>query len=231
MLTELMQTLIAETDIPWFRLFYMYPSGIQRELVDLIARESRILPYLDMPLQHGSDRILEKMRRPERQATIRQRVQWLREAVPDLSLRTTLIVGFPGETDEDFAQLLDLVAEIRFDYIGAFAYSQEEGTLAAQMDDAVPDSLKRERLEQLLDVQRAITAEKNEQKIGSLKTVLIDRRTNAGSAIGRTQGQALEVDGVVQIDHADGVQAGDFVHVQITDAMEHDLAGVLVRDD
>lgn len=230
-LNDLLTELLRNTDIPWFRLFYMYPSGIRRELVDLLARESRILPYLDMPLQHGSDRMLERMRRPERQATIRERVQWLRDAVPDLSLRTTLIVGFPGETDDDFQQLLDLVEEIRFDHIGAFTYSQEEGTLAATMDETVPEALARERLEQLLDLQRSIKLEKNEQLIGALKTVLIDRVTNAGSAIGRTQGQALEVDSVVQIEDAEGVRAGDFVHVQITEALEHDLAGVLVRDD
>ncbi|MGQ0563252.1 MAG: 30S ribosomal protein S12 methylthiotransferase RimO [Gemmatimonadota bacterium] len=229
-LAALLDTLLAETSIPWLRLFYMYPSGIRRELVELIARAPRILPYLDMPLQHGSDRILEKMRRPERQSTIRERVQWLREAVPDLSLRTTLIVGFPGETDEDFERLLDLVTEIRFDYIGAFAYSHEEGTLAARMGDDVPDELKRERLERLLDLQRAITQEKNEARIGSLQQVLIDEIEGAGAS-GRTRGQAREVDGVVHIERAARVRPGDLVQARITAALEHDLAADIVRDD
>lgn len=224
LLPELLRTLMRETDIPWFRLFYMYPSGIHRELVDLIAGEPRILPYLDMPLQHGSDRILEKMRRPERQQTIRERIQWLRAAVPDLSLRTTLIVGFPGETDDDFAQLMNLVEEIRFDYIGAFTYSPEDGTAAVSMPDMVPDDVKRERLEQLLDLQRSITLEKNESRIGSIKTVLIDRVTRRG-AVGRTKGQALEVDGVVRMVDAKGAVQGDFVKVKITGAADHDLAG------
>ncbi len=230
LLPELLRSLLRETDIPWFRLFYMYPSGIHRELVDLIAGESRILPYLDMPLQHGSDRILERMRRPERQHTIRERVQWLRDAVPDLSLRTTLIVGFPGETDEDFAQLLELVEEIRFDYMGAFSYSHEEGTRAAELPDAVPDALKRERLEQLLDLQRSITLDKNEARMGTLRTVLIDRRAGR-SAIARTPGQALEVDGVVHIADAHDTRPGDFARVRITAATDHDLAGEIVWSD
>jgi ribosomal protein S12 methylthiotransferase len=230
LLPELLRTLVRETDIPWLRLFYMYPSGIQRELVELIASEPKLLPYLDMPLQHGSDRILERMRRPERQKTIRERVQWLRDAVPDLALRTTLIVGFPGETDDDFAQLMALVEEIQFDYLGAFTYSPEEGTTAALMPDDVADSLKRERLEQLLDLQRTITLEKNEARVGATGTVLIDRVAR-GSAIGRTQGQALEVDGVVRMRAAQAVKPGDFVQVRITDAMEHDLAAEILQDN
>jgi len=226
LLNQLLESLLRETEIPWLRLFYMYPSGIQRELVELMGREPRILPYLDMPLQHGSDRILERMRRPERQHTIRERVQWLRDAVPDLSLRTTLIVGFPGETEDDFAQLLDLVEEIRFDYVGAFPYSVEEGTPAAGMPDTVADEVKRERLEQLLDLQRTITLEKNEARIGSVVTALIDR-VDAAAATGRTNGQALEVDGVVQIADATRIRPGQFVSVRITGAMDQDLSGSL----
>ena len=229
LLPDLLQTLLRETDIPWLRLFYMYPSGIRRELVDLIASEPRLLPYLDMPLQHGSDRILERMRRPERRATILERVGWLRDAVPDLALRTTLIVGFPGETDDDFQQLLDLVEEIRFDYIGAFTYSPEENTLAATMDEMVPVGLMRERLEQLLDLQRTITLENNEQRIGRIETVLIDRIEGSG-AIGRTKGQAIEVDGVVNIADATNIHAGQFVPVRITGASEQDLTGTIVME-
>jgi ribosomal protein S12 methylthiotransferase len=166
LLPQLLTQLLGETGIPWLRLFYMYPSGITRELVDLMAGNARILPYLDMPIQHGSDRILERMRRPERQATIRERVTWLRAGLPDLSLRTTVIVGFPGETDDDFQSLLDLLEEIRFDYLGAFAYSVEENTPAATMSDQVADTVKRERLEQLLDLQRAITLEKTNGEWG-----------------------------------------------------------------
>ena len=227
LLTDLLERLLAETDIPWLRLFYMYPSGIRRDLVELMAREPRLLPYLDMPIQHGSDRMLKLMRRPERQRTIRERVSWLRDAIPDLSLRTTLIVGFPGETDEDFEQMIDLLEEIRFDYIGAFPYSVEEGTLAATMPDQVDEDVARERLERLLDVQRGISLERNESRVGTTQRVLIDRVEEV--AVGRTRGQALEVDGVVTIDDARGLQSGDFVNVRITEAMDQDLAGVIIQ--
>ena len=140
--------LVAETDVEWLRLFYMYPSGITREIVELMAGEDVLLPYLDMPLQHGSDRVLEAMRRPERQAVIRERVAWIREAVPDVTLRTTVIVGFPGESEDDFRLMLDLLEELSFDRVGAFTYSVEDGTPAADMPDQIPDSLKRERLEE-----------------------------------------------------------------------------------
>ena len=224
-LTDLLKVLLEHTRIPWLRLFYMYPSGIQRDLVELMAKEPRLVPYLDMPIQHGSDRMLQLMRRPERQHTIRERVRWLREAIPDLSLRTTLIVGFPGETAEDFEAMCDLLEEIRFDYIGAFPYSVEEGTLAAEMPGQVDEETRRERLEQLLDVQRGISLARNEARVGSEQLVLIDKVE--GVAIGRTRGQALEVDGVVTIDHPGAVQSGDFVTVRITDAAEQDLVGTI----
>ncbi len=238
LLPELLSRLLDATSIPWLRLFYMYPSGISRELVQLMARAPRILPYLDMPIQHGSDRILERMRRPERQATIRERVHWLRDALPDLSLRTTVIVGFPGETDDDFQAMLDLLEEIRFDYLGAFPYSIEENTLAAGLAEQIPDTVKRERLEQLLDVQRGITLEKNERRFGQVVPVLIDRlagRENemedgggARGAVGRTKGQAIEVDGVVHIGDAGELRAGDIADVRLTDAIEQDLVGEVV---
>jgi ribosomal protein S12 methylthiotransferase len=237
LLPVLLRRLLDETDVPWFRLFYMYPSGISRELVSLMAEQPRLLPYLDMPIQHGADNVLKRMRRPERQATIRERVQWLRDAIPDLTLRTTLIVGFPGETDEDFDTLLELLEEIRFDRVGAFPYSTEESTLAATMPDMVDGDVKRERLERLFDLQRSITLERNEAWVGRTTDVLIDevvgRDTDmdgdagARGAVGRTKGQAIEVDGVVHIEDASGIEEGQFVRVTITDALEDDLIGVV----
>lgn len=247
-LPDLLGALLAETEIPWFRLYYMYPSGITPELVELIAGEPRIVPYLDMPIQHGSDAVLKRMRRPERQATIRERVRWLREAIPDLALRTTLIVGFPGETEEDFEAMLELLEEIRFDHVGAFPYSPEEGTPAAAMADPVPEAVKRERLERLSDVQRGISLERNEAQIGREVTVLVDRvatieeisqelgleerdapgpvRDRLGDlVIGRTARQAPEVDGVVRVRGAAGARPGEFIRVRITEALEYDLAG------
>jgi len=238
LLTELLAALLAETDIAWLRLFYLYPSGIRQHLIDLIARAPRIARYIDMPIQHGADRILTAMRRPERSRTIRERVAWLRQAVPGVALRTTVIAGFPGETDEDFEEMLELLEELRFDHVGAFAYSPEEDTLAATLPAQVPDALKRERLERVLDLQRAIAQEKNEARIGSTVRVLIDRvnsRTfrvdgaeeHVSAATARGEFQALEVDGVIHIADAKGRRAGDFVDVRITEAMDQDLVGVM----
>ena len=233
-LHALVTRLLRETSVPWYRLFYMYPSGITRELVELMATESRLLPYLDMPIQHGSDRMLKAMRRPERQATIRERVGWLRESIPDLSLRTTLIVGFPGETDEDFEDMLALLEEVRFDRVGAFTYSLEENTRAAELPDQVPVAVMRERLERLLEVQAGISLERNERWIGRTMRVLVDRIEEDGSIVARTQGQALEVDGVTLVripdsrfPNRESIVPGRFVDARIVDALEDDLIAEL----
>jgi ribosomal protein S12 methylthiotransferase len=193
-----------------------------------------------MPIQHGSDAVLTRMRRPERAATIRERVHWLRDAIPDLTLRTTVIAGFPGETEDDFDAMLDLLEEIRFDHVGAFTYSVEEGTRAAAMADQVPDAVRRERLERLQELQRSISLERNERWVGGETTVLIDRLVGRDmdappedadpgrGAIGRTVGQALEVDGVVHIADAGSARAGDFVRVRIEEALDYDLAGEIL---
>ena len=243
LLPELLEALLAETAVPWYRLFYMYPSGITRELVELLARSAagdpggpRLLPYLDVPLQHGSDRVLAAMRRPERRRTIRERVAWLRDAVPGITLRTTVIVGFPGEGDQEFGELLELLEEVRFDRVGAFGYSLEEGTAAAAMEGQVPESLKRERLEELMDVQRAISLERNLEQVGREATVLVDRllegddRDPDYQALGRTEAQALDVDGLTNLLLPEGVRVrpGDFVRVELVDASEHDLVGKVV---
>jgi ribosomal protein S12 methylthiotransferase len=232
LLPGLLETLLAGTDIPWFRLFYMYPSGITREMVDLLAGEPRILPYLDMPIQHGSDRILERMRRPERQATIRERVGWLREAVPGITLRTTVIVGFPGETVEDFQAMLDLLEELRLDRVGAFTYSVEEGTRAASMGDHLPEEEKRERMEALMDVQREISYELNLAQVGNRTTALVDGVVEDDPEFAfqaRTVGQALDVDGVTHLYPADDVAPGDLVEVEILDALDYDLIASIRR--
>jgi ribosomal protein S12 methylthiotransferase len=237
LLPELLRALLSHTSIPWLRLFYMYPSGIYPELVELMAAEPRIVPYLDMPIQHGSDRVLARMRRPERQQTIRERVAWLRAALPGVALRTTVIVGFPGETEDDFEEMLELLEEIRFDHLGTFAYSREEDTAAACMPDQIPEHVTRERMERLLDVQRTISQDRNEQWLGSEVTVLIDelteraRREPAGrsahGAIGRTARQAREIDGVVHLAAAPGLQPGEFVTARITAVNESDFEAEL----
>lgn len=237
LLPDLLRALLDQTDVPWYRLFYMYPSGLTPEVLEVLAdgaaRSSgpRIVPYLDIPLQHGSDRMLAAMRRPERRATIRQRVQQLRDAIPEITLRTTVIVGFPGETDEDFNELVELLEEIEFDRVGAFTYSLEEDTRAAHLEGHLPESLKRERLEQLMDVQRSISFERNLAQIGRRMRVLVDRRLEGDeadpefAAIARGESQALDVDGVTQLLHHTETlpRPGTFVDVEVVDALEYDL--------
>ena len=230
MLPDLLKSLLEGTTLPWYRLFYMYPSGITPELVELMGSSDRLLPYLDMPIQHGSDRVLKAMRRPERQATIRERVGWLREAVPDLTLRTTVIVGFPGETDEDFRELLDLLEEVRFDRVGAFPFSVEEGTPAAEMEDHLPEEVKRQRVEALMDLQREVSFESNLDQVGRRRHVLVDETVQDDPEVvarGRTAGQAADVDGVTNIlrrqDHGEPPAPGDMLDVEIVDAVEYDL--------
>lgn len=232
LLPGLLEALVRETSIPWFRLFYMYPSGITRELVEILATRQRILPYLDMPIQHGSDRILQLMRRPERQNTIRERVAWLRDAIPGLTLRTTVIVGFPGETEEDFLSMLDFLEEIRFDRVGAFSYSVEEGTRAAEMEGHLHDEEKRDRLEALMELQREISFELNQAQVGVRTTALVDRVVEDDPDYAfqaRTVGQALDVDGVTHLYPADEVEQGDLVEVEITDALDYDLIASIRR--
>jgi ribosomal protein S12 methylthiotransferase len=238
LLPGLLRALLDGTDVPWYRLFYMYPSGITREMVELIASEARIVPYLDIPIQHGSDRMLQLMRRPERRETIRERVGWLREAIPDLTLRTTVIVGFPGEDDDDFREMLDLLEEIRFERVGVFTYSVEEGTRAAEMDGQLEQAVMNERLEELMEVQRDISFEKNLALVGKRTTALVDQRLEDDAefvAVARTVAQAHEVDGVTNLIRPEGwiesqglqdpgtIEPGSMIEVEIVDALDYDL--------
>ena len=220
-LPELLEALVRDTGIPWLRMLYLYSSGITPRLLEVMARESRVLPYLDMPMQHASDSVLARMRRPERRRTIRERVARLRDVVPDLALRTTCIVGFPGETDEDFAQLMAFLEEIQFERVGAFTYSPQEGTRAAEMEDDVPDSVKRERLERLLELQRQITAERYERFVGRRARAMIDRVVD-GEAQGRTVWQADDVDGIVHVQGAEHLAPGTIVDAAI-EGVEDDV--------
>ena len=200
-----------------------------REMVELIASEARIVPYLDMPIQHGSDRMLQLMRRPERQETIRERVGWLRDAIPGLTLRTTVIVGFPGEQDDDFREMLDLLEEIRFDRVGAFTYSVEAGTRAADMAGQLEQAVINERLEELMEVQRDISFEKNLDLIGQRTTALVDNLLDGDEdfvAVARTVAQAHEVDGVtnlIGLEGTAGIEPGSMIEVEIVDALDYDL--------
>jgi ribosomal protein S12 methylthiotransferase len=225
----LLESLVAETSIPWIRLLYLYSAGLTPKLLELMAREPRILRYLDMPMQHASDAVLRRMRRPERQATQRERIKRIRGVVPDVAIRTTCIVGFPGETEEDFEQLLEFLEEIRFDRVGAFTYSAQEGTRAWELPDDVPDDVKRDRLERLTELQRVITGERYEGHVGRRARVLVDAVADStGRAQARAPWQADDVDGVTRV--TTDAQPGDFVDVHI-DAVEddYDLAATAIR--
>ena len=233
LLQDLLEALLDGTGVDWYRLLYMYPSGITPALVSLLAREPRLLPYLDMPLQHGSDRVLARMRRPERRSTVRERVRWLRDEIEDLTLRTTVIVGFPGETEDDVRVMLDFLEEIRFDRLGAFAYSVEEGTVAASMPDQVPGEVRAERLDRVMEHQREISRRSNRGWVGRRARVLVDELTpgdGGHGAVGRTGGQAPEVDGRTFLTGAGSasVRPGDIVDAEIVDAGDYDLTGRLI---
>jgi ribosomal protein S12 methylthiotransferase len=190
-----------------------------------MAREPRIVPYLDIPIQHGSDSVLARMHRPERRARIRELVGRVREAVPDVAIRSTVIVGFPGETDDEFRELLDLLSEIRLERLGVFAYSEQEGTLAAKMGDDVPEALKIERMDRVLSLQRAITWERYERWLGRNVTMLVDS-CEGGIARGRTHLQADEIDGVTLVPAQ--APPGTFLDVRLTEVLDEcDFRGEL----
>ena len=228
-LPELLEALVKETSIPWIRMLYLYSAGITDRLLEVVTRNDRIVPYLDMPIQHGADEVLARMRRPERKRTIREKVRKFRDAIPDVAIRTTCIVGFPGETESDFEELLEFLQEMQFERVGAFTYSPQEGTRAAQLADDVHETIKRERLERLTEVQRAITAEKYESRIGRSASVLVDRvDQETGTSQGRLRWQADDIDGVTYIDEA--IPAGSIVEVAVEEVVDdYDFQASFIR--
>jgi ribosomal protein S12 methylthiotransferase len=214
-LPDLVRALDAVDGIDWIRLLYVYPSAVTDALIEALALASRVLPYVDVPLQHASDRVLERMKRGTSAARQRELVAKLRARIPGVTLRTTFIVGFPGETDDDFAQLLDFVAESRFDRVGIFRYSDEEGTAAAALGDKVPRSVARERYRRLAKLQAGIQAEALGALVGREAEVLVDAAIGAGRARGRLASQAPEIDGVVFLRGA-GLAPGQLVPARVT---------------
>ena len=228
-LPELLEALVAETSIPWIRMLYLYSAGVTDRLLEVVARENRVLPYLDMPIQHGSDVVLARMRRPERKRTIRDRVKKFRDAVPDVAIRTTCIVGFPGETDEQFDELLEFLEEMQFERVGAFTYSPQEGTRAAQYADDVHEAVKRERLERLTELQRSITGERYESRVGRTALAIVDcSNPENGTSQARLPWQADDIDGVTQIDVA--LPAGTIAEVAVEEVVDdYDFQASVIR--
>lgn len=207
----------------WVRLHYVYPYPHVDDVIPLMS-EGKILPYLDIPFQHGSPKILKAMKRPGAIDNTLNRIQQWRKVCPDLTIRSTFIVGFPGETEDDFQQLLSFIQEAQLDRVGAFAYSPVEGASANELADPIPEGIKQERLEQFMAVQAEISAAKLQQKIGNVIDVLIDEVDEEG-AIGRSKADAPEIDGMVYLNDETDHQPGDIVSVTVTHADEHDLWG------
>ncbi|PKO24833.1 MAG: 30S ribosomal protein S12 methylthiotransferase RimO [Betaproteobacteria bacterium HGW-Betaproteobacteria-8] len=218
-MTELVKAL-SELGV-WVRLHYVYPYPHVDEVIPLMA-DGLVLPYLDVPFQHASPRILKAMKRPASSENNLARIKAWREICPDIAIRSTFIAGFPGETEEDFQQLLDFLEEAQLDRVGCFAYSAVDGAAANSLPDQVPEEVKQERLARFMELQEAISAAKLNQKVGRIETVLVDE-VDGDQAIARTMADAPEIDGVVYLAEAEGLQVGDLVEVQITDADGHDL--------
>ncbi|MBI5429371.1 MAG: 30S ribosomal protein S12 methylthiotransferase RimO [Nitrosomonadales bacterium] len=205
----------------WVRLHYVYPYPHVDEVIPLMA-QGKILPYLDIPFQHANQRILKLMKRPASSENVLARIRQWREICPDLTLRSTFIVGFPGETEEEFEELLDFLEEAQLDRVGAFAYSPVEGAVANELPDHIPPEVQQERLARLMLLQEEISEERLKRKIGKTITVLVDEVDEDG-AIARSSADAPEIDGVVYIEDGQRLSVGDFVEVKITDSDEHDL--------
>lgn len=230
-LPELLRQLCRIEGIVWIRLMYCYEDRITDELIAVMATEPKICHYIDIPIQHAADTVLTAMNRRSTGASIRTTIRKLREAIPDMHIRTTLIVGFPGETEDDFEVLLDFVETMRFERLGVFAYSREEGTPAGEMENQIDEAVKEARLDAIMRRQLEISLAVNEAKIGKTFMVLVEERDADGSYIGRTAYDAPEIDDSVLFTSKRALKAGDFVQVQINDAFDYDLIGVEVEAD
>ena len=224
----LLQKLCEIKGIRWIRVLYCYPEEIYDELIETIRDEKKICHYLDIPIQHASDRILKRMGRRTSKQELIDIVGKLRKEIPDIVLRTTLITGFPGETEEDHEELKEFVDEMEFDRLGVFTYSPEEDTPAAEMTDQIPEEVKEERRDELMELQQEISYDKGQDRIGQELLVMIEGKVADESAyIGRTYGDAPKVDGYIFVQTGELLMTGDFAKVRVTGALEYDLIGVL----
>ena len=224
----LLKKLCEIRGIRWIRILYCYPEEIYDELIETIRDEKKICHYLDSPIQHASDRILKRMGRRTSKQELIDIVGKLRKEIPDIVLRTTLITGFPGETEEDHEELKEFVDEMEFDRLGVFTYSPEENTPAAEMADQVPEEVKEERRDELMELQQEISYDRGQDRIGQELLVMIEGKVADESAyIGRTYGDAPKVDGYIFVQTGELLMTGDFAKVRVTGALEYDLIGVL----
>lgn len=230
-LHELLRALCRIEGVEWIRLLYCYPEEITDELIEVIRTEPKICHYLDMPIQHCSDRILKRMGRRTSRKELEEVIAKLRRKIPDIALRTTLISGFPGETEEDQEDLKSFIQTIQFDRLGVFTYSPEEGTPAAAMGNQIPEEIKAERRDELMALQQQISAEKTGNMVGQVLKVLVEGRIpEEGIYVGRTYRDAPDVDGYVFLEAEEEIISGNFVTAEITGADEYDLTGEVLYE-
>jgi len=230
-LPKLLDALCEIEDLHWIRILYCYPEEITKELIHTIARQEKVVNYLDLPIQHANDDILKRMARRTNKRQLQDIISSLRLEIPDICLRTTLITGFPGETQEQHEELLDFVDDIEFDRLGAFTYSPEEDTPAATFVGQIDEEVKKERQAQIMELQQEIAFDANERRIGDVLEVMIEGKVADEPAyVGRSYRDAPNIDGLVFVQTGEALQSGDFVQVRITGAQEYDLIGVLSEE-
>ena len=228
-LHEMMYALDDIDGFEWIRLHYAHPAHLHRDMIQAYSEFKHVIPYIDMPVQHGSDRMLKRMRRGLKSEGIKKRIQALRDVNAEIAIRTSIIVGFPGETDDDFQQLMDMVEEVQFDRLGVFTYSEEEGTVAAaDMKDDIPRHIKEERLDAIMTAQQAINLKKNQALVGQTDKVIVDKSTDDGWTIARSYRDAPEIDNYVRINgkHTEG----EFLNVKYVEAFEYDLTAEVINE-
>jgi len=221
-LSDLLNSLNTINNIEWIRLHYAHPAHLSQRIIDSLALSEKVCKYIDMPVQHASDSVLKSMKRGLNQKGIRDRINRLRKAVPNIAIRTTLIVGYPGETEEDFKTLYEFVEDVKFDRLGVFTYSEEEGTGAALLDDDVPEEIKHKRKNDIIELQHDISLNRNESFIGKTIKVLVDE-SEKNIGVGRTEFDSPEIDNIVNI--KGNVSKGSFVNIKIDSANEYELIG------
>ncbi|MDK7376605.1 30S ribosomal protein S12 methylthiotransferase RimO [Peptoniphilus harei] len=227
-LANLINKISKIEDLKWIRVLYLYPDHFTDELIEEFKNNDKLVNYVDMPLQHISDDVLKRMNRKTSKEHIIKTLKNLRKSVPDIVIRTTFIVGFPGESDDDFNQLVDFIEDIKFDKLGVFEYSKEEGTRAASLDEQIFDSIKEERKNEIMAIQSEISAEILSKNIGKRLEVLIEEEVDEENYVGRTYMDSPEIDGVTYVHSAKNLEIGSFVQVDVVDSLDYDLVGEII---
>ena len=227
-ISDLMRELNEIEGLKWIRILYSYPEDVDAEFVKAVKECEKVLPYFDMPVQHANDAILKLMNRKTSKQQIKKNIDRIRKEIPEASIRTSIIVGFPTETQEQFDELCEFVKEVKFDRLGVFAYSREEDTPAAILEGQIDEDIKQERKNRLMEIQQGISYEKNKTFVGSTLEVMIDEKVEDGLYEGRSYRDMMEIDGLVFVKTQEDLKKGQFVNVKITEALEYDLTGELI---